>query len=45
MFFSKALGLLAATLLAQSPLSAASPIVLLDERASAYENSVYFVNW
>jgi GH18 family chitinase len=43
MFFNKALGLFAATLLANSPLSAASPVISFPKRATTgYENAVYF---
>ncbi|KAH8197648.1 hypothetical protein TruAng_008192 [Truncatella angustata] len=40
-----ALKSLAVALLLQSPLGTSSPISAVEERASGYENSAYFVNW
>ncbi|KAK9788623.1 putative Endochitinase [Seiridium cardinale] len=43
--FSKAFRFLAAALALQAPLGTSSPISAVEERASGYENSAYFVNW
>ncbi|KAK9769428.1 putative Endochitinase [Seiridium cardinale] len=43
--FSKAFTFLAAALALQAPLGTSSPISAVEERASGYENSAYFVNW
>ncbi|KAI1846384.1 hypothetical protein JX266_007589 [Neoarthrinium moseri] len=42
---SSALRVLATALLLHSPVGTSSPVSVISERASGYENSAYFVNW